>query len=87
MEDIEQVLKPKSKKKEDKSNPTRIRKEFVQTVKKSKPRFRHLVVGCTSNPAETNKKEIQEVFKKNRLYFPLPEASSLKMIWMFFITK
>lgn len=28
-----------------------------------------------------------DVFKKNRLYFPLPEASSLKMIWEKFIEK
>jgi len=45
------------------------------------------LIGCTSSPADCNKKEVMDVFKKNRLYFPLPEASSLKMIWEKFIQK
>lgn len=77
----------KKAKKGDPSNPNRIKKALQKWIKGFlKTDKRILIVGCTSEPHEGNKKDLKSMFDIH-IYFPFPDYSTRKMMWKQFIQK
>lgn len=75
------------KKKNDPSNPTRIKKVLGKWRKKFlNETTRITIIGCTSMPEEGSKKEFKKFFDKT-IYFPFPDYTTRRLMWKNFIEK
>lgn len=78
--------KGKSKaKKNDPSNPARIKKTIIKwRAKWITDETRITVIGCTSLPMEGSKKDFKKFFDRS-VYFPFPDYTTCRMLWKTFI--
>jgi IQ and AAA domain-containing protein len=75
----------KKPKKNDMSQPTRIKKSILKwKAKWITDETRITIIGCTSEPAEGNKKEFKKFFDK-AIYFPFPDYTTRRLMWKTFI--
>ncbi len=75
----------KGKKGKDPNAPNRIKKALVSWKKGFlKDDTRIIVLGCTSEPHEGNKKDMKTFFDKH-IYFPFPDYSTRRVMWKNFI--
>ena len=96
MDDVEKIFpakkkkggkktKDKKKKATDSANPTRIKKNIGKwRIKWIDDKTRITIIGCSSQPEEGSKKEFRKFFDKS-IYFPFPDYSTRRIMWMTFI--
>lgn len=75
----------KKVKKNDPSNPARIKKTIIKwRAKWITDETRITVIGCTSCPMEGSKKDFKKFFDRS-IYFPFPDYTTSRMLWKTFI--
>ena len=75
----------KKAKKNDPSNPARIKKTIIKwRAKWITDETRITVIGCTSLPMEGSKKDFKKFFDRS-VYFPFPDYTTSRMLWKTFI--
>lgn len=77
--------KGKKAKKNDMSNPSRIKKALTKwRAKWITDETRISIIGCTSEPHEGSKKEFKKFFDC-AIYFPFPDYTTCRLLWKNFI--
>jgi hypothetical protein len=72
---------PKKAKKNDMSNPNRIKKAIIKWKGKwITDETRITVIGCTSLPLEGSKKDFKKFFDRS-IYFPFHDYTTCRMLW------
>lgn len=75
----------KKPKKNDMSQPTRIKKTLTKwKAKWINEETRITIIGCTSEPTDGNKKEFNKFFDKS-IYFPFPDYTTRRLMWKHFV--
>lgn len=75
----------KKAKKNDMSNPNRIKKAITKwRAKWITDETRITVIGCTSLPLEGSKKDFKKFFDRS-IYFPFPDYTTCRLLWKTFI--
>ena len=69
----------------DPNNPTRFKKPLIKwRTKWINDKTRITIIGCTSNPEGSSKKEFRKFFDK-AIFFPFPDYTTRRMMWKSFI--
>ena len=72
-------------KKNDPNNAARIKKPLIKwRTKWNDDKTRITIIGCTSNPEGSSKKEFKKFFDK-AIYFPFPDYTTRRLMWKNFI--
>ena len=80
----QKITQPK-KKKNDMSQPTRIKKTLTKwKTKWITDEKKITIIGCTSEPTDGNKKDFKKFFDK-AIYFPFPDYTTRRLMWKTFI--
>lgn len=75
----------KKAKKNDMTQPTRIKKTLTKwKAKWITDQTRVTIIGCTSEPTDGNKKDFKKFFDK-AIYFPFPDYTTRRLMWKTFI--
>jgi len=75
----------KKAKKNDMSNPSRIKKALTKwRAKWINDETRITIIGCTSEPHNGSKKEFKKFFDRS-IYFPFPDYTTSRLMWKTFI--
>jgi AAA+ superfamily predicted ATPase len=89
IDEVERVWPAKKKgkkaKKNDMSNPSRIKKALTKwRAKWITDDTRITIIGCTSEPHNGSKKEFKKFFDR-AVYFPFPDYTTSRLMWKTFI--
>lgn len=93
IDEVEKIFPAKKKKKKgqkkpkknDMSQPTRIKKTLLKwKAKWINEETRITIIGSCSEPLECNKKEFAKMFDK-AIYFPFPDYTTRRLMWKYFI--
>lgn len=77
----------KKVKKNDMTNPARIKKALLKwKAKWMSEQMRITVIGCTNDPDNGTAKEFKKMFDKS-IYFPFPDYTTRRLMWKTFIEK